>query len=152
MSKTASLSHHHPVSHRPAPRHERPGRLVAWIAAGAVVAAAGLAAWLVLGNGEESADPGEALIGQMRAAASGAAPPSHAFGGSLAVSSGANGLMVTAQGLPTKACVQAGWRLAKDGTVIVNGTLPTRLSAARLADLCGQAEGGATLTWVPDGK
>jgi hypothetical protein len=41
-----------------------------------------------------------------------------------------------------------GWRLAKQGTIVVNGVLPQRLSAARLSELC--SGDNATLLWVPD--
>lgn len=119
-------------------------------AATAALVAGGLAVWLMAGPGDPAADPTATLLDQMHQAAAGTAAPTHAFGGALAVTYGNGRQNVTAESLPAKACVQVGWHLAKEGTIIVNGILPMRLSAAKLADLCGDREGGATLTWVPD--
>lgn len=147
MGKIASAPH--AVSRKPGPPAAKPhGHATALIAA-AVVATA-LAVWAMLRPGVPADDPAQALLDQMHRAAAGNVAATHAFGGGLAVTHGNGRINVSADGLPGKACVQVGWHLAKEGTIIVNGTLPLRLSAARLSELCSEREGGATLTWVPD--
>ncbi len=134
---------------KPAPHKSGHGGLAAGIVAGLMAGVAAL--YFALVPATHRADPTKALLAQMQAAATGAAPATHAFGGRLSVTLGDGPANVTAENLPAKACVQVGWRLSKDGTVIVNGVLPQRLSAARLSELCA-SEGGATLTWVPDAE
>ncbi|MGE4279082.1 MAG: hypothetical protein AB7G62_05805 [Magnetospirillum sp.] len=107
-----------------------------------------LALWLLIDAENKTGDPVEMLVAQMQAAAKGENPvPFHALGGALRTLYGQGRINVIAEDVPSGPCVKAGWRLAKIGTLIVNGTLPTRLSAAKLTELC---ESGATLTWIPD--
>ncbi|MGE5547722.1 MAG: hypothetical protein ACM33T_12545 [Solirubrobacterales bacterium] len=122
-----------------------------WVGAAALVAA-GAWAWQTFGPGD-ALTPEEKLVEQMTLAASGTVYPTHAFGGELSIQRGERGLNVIARNLPAKACVTVGWRLAKSGTIIVNGNMPVRLSAARLSEICAEPDAdatGATLTWVPD--
>ncbi|AVM76298.1 hypothetical protein [Magnetospirillum gryphiswaldense] len=121
-----------------------------WLGAGlaAMLLGGGVALWLLLGRGEAEMDPSDMLLAQMQAAAAGGNVPAfHALGGQLRAVQGSGRINVVASDVPASQCVKAGWRLAKLGTVIVNGVLPQRLSAAKLSELC---EGGATLTWIPD--
>lgn len=121
-----------------------------WLGAGlaAMVLGGGIAIWLLLGRDGGEVDSADMLLAQMQAAAAGAnAPAFHALGGQLRTMQGNGRINVVASDVPATQCVKAGWRLAKLGTVIVNGVLPQRLSAAKLSELC---EGGATLTWIPD--
>lgn len=136
---------HHPPP-RPARKSGHAG-LVATLLVGAALLAAG--AWYVLPGNMAKPDPVDQLLDQMQAAAGGTVAPVHAFGGALTVARSNGRSNVTAEALPSKPCVQVGWRLSKEGTIIVNGVLPQRLSAAKLSELCS-SEGGATLTWVPD--
>jgi hypothetical protein len=145
MTAIPPVRRHAPIRHPGSvPRGRR--RAAAIIAA---VAAVVLGATLVgMGmSGTPRADHLETLLGQMRAAAAGTVEPVHAFGGTLSAMRGNGRTNVIAEGLPSRICVQAGWRLAREGTVIVDGVLPARLSAARLSELC--AGDGAILTWVP---
>lgn len=130
---------------RAAPHGGGRGLLITLSALALAGVAGGL--WLWLG-GAPAADPGAQFLAQMQAAGRGEVVPTHAFGGTLTVVQSNGRLSVVADGVPSRACVQVGWRLAKEGTIIVNGTLPTRLSAAKLSDLC--SGDGAVLTWVPD--
>lgn len=145
---TASAHHHGPAPHGPvhftAPKKHGHGGLIAALVAALLLAAVALWLWL---PGAAKPDPTEALLDQMRAAAAGTVAPKHAFGGTLSVLRANGRNTVIAAGLPSKACVQVGWRLAREGTIIVDGVLPQRLSAAKLSELC--AGDGATLTWVP---
>lgn len=152
MGKIASAPRavsHKPGPHKPAAARPRGHAAAIALTAAALVATA-LAVWIMLRPGVPTRDPAQALLDQMHRAAAGDVAAIHAFGGGLAVTHGNGRMNVSAEGLPAKACVQVGWHLAKDGTIIVNGTLPMRLSAARLSELCSEREGGATLTWVPD--
>ena len=141
--------HGRPVPHHPAhPHPSRSHRSLALTTALVLsLTAAGAALWAWQG-GTSGTDPGTQLLAEMEAAAQGRTVPTHAFGGSLTVVQGNGPMNVVAEGVPSRACVQVGWRLAKQGTIIVNGTLPQRLSAAKLSDLCSGDD--ATLTWIPD--
>lgn len=134
------------TTHKPHPAHR--GGMGGWATlAVAALAAAGAGLWFALG-GPPPVDTSAQLLAQMEAAAEGEVVPTHVFGGALTVSAANGRTNVTAEAVPSRACVQVGWRLARSGTVIVNGTLPQRLSAAKLSELCsGEA---ATLLWVPD--
>lgn len=145
--KPAPISASAPPARRlrhPAHRDGHAG-LVTILVIALTVAGAGLWYWM---GGAPTRDPGVELQAQMEAAAQGSGPSTHVFGGALSVNRGNGRASVVAEGVPSKACVQVGWRLAKEGTIIVNGTLPTRLSAARLSELC--SGDGATLMWVSE--
>ncbi|MBC7951311.1 MAG: hypothetical protein H7Z12_05735 [Rhodospirillaceae bacterium] len=133
-----------PAPHHPAQKHGHTGLIIALVL-GAVSLAT---AWFVLPAKMATVDPVDQLLEQMQAAAEGNVAPVHAFGGALTVARANGRSTVTAEALPSKPCVQVGWRLSKEGTIIVNGMLSQRLSAAKLSELCS-SEGGATLTWVP---
>ncbi|MBC7907226.1 MAG: hypothetical protein H7Y60_10835 [Rhodospirillaceae bacterium] len=150
---------HHPAP-KPAPKHQAPGHhhphpapksghggLIAVL----VIAAALLAAvvWYVMPARVARLDPVDQLLDQMQAAADGTVAPVHVFGGALTVTRANGRSTVTAEALPSKPCVQVGWRLSKEGTIIVNGVLSQRLSAAKLSEMCS-GEGGASLTWRPE--
>lgn len=110
----------------------------------------GILSWLISTHDRVDAD--EVFVAQMRQAALGATVSSHVFGGNLSVASGNGQKNVTAEHVPSRSCVHAGWRLARDGAVVVNGVLPLRLSASRLSELCSQNGDTATLMWVPEKK
>ncbi|MCA1909581.1 MAG: hypothetical protein LDL39_14575 [Magnetospirillum sp.] len=130
----------------PSPHRLRPWVLVSGLVA--ITVGGGLALWLLMDAENHAGDPTDLLVSQMQTAAKGGNPPPfHALGGALRTLYGQGRINVVAEDVPSGPCVKAGWRLAKSGTIIVNGVLPTRLSAAKLTELC---EGGATLTWAPD--
>lgn len=139
--KPAPTKHPMPSPHRVSPRVLVTGLV-------AIALGGGLALWLLMDAENRAGDPTDLLVAQMQAAGRGENPPPfHALGGALRTLYGQGRINVVAEDVPSGPCVKAGWRLAKSGTVIVNGVLPTRLSAAKLTELC---DGGATLTWVPD--
>lgn len=145
-ARPAAHPHPHPHPHA-APPARRGGHGGAVTIAVIALMAAGAGLWWLLG-GPPAVDPGAQLQAQMEAAAQGVVAPTHAFGGPLTVTQANGRTNVVAEGVPSRACVQVGWRLAKEGTIVVNGTLPQRLSAARLSDLC--SGDGATLLWIPE--
>lgn len=121
-----------------------------WMSAGAaaILSGGGVALWLLLAAERASGDPADMLVAQMQAAGRGESSPAfHVLGGGLRTVYGMGRINVIAEDVPSSPCVKAGWRLAKSGTIIVNGVLPSRLSAAKLSELCAN---GATLIWVPD--
>ncbi|MEW5729863.1 MAG: hypothetical protein AB1918_18685 [Pseudomonadota bacterium] len=142
-------SHHHPARPaHPGPRARKGhGGLIAGLAALAL-AAAGVAWWLA-GDPSDGLTDEERLVKQIHSAAQGSAPPVHAFGGELKAVHGDRGLSVEAKGVPSKACVSAAWRLAREGIVTVNGTTPMRISAGILSELCAEVPEGATIRWQP---
>jgi hypothetical protein len=141
-------SHHHHPPHHPAPKPVRATRV--WVMVVALVAVGIAIAALKGGGGHKSTAPQDVLIDQMHQAAAGTVVSPHAFGGVLRAEKSNGRVNVTAEGLPSSACVEAGWQLAREGTVIVNGVLPQRISAARLSELCNLAPKGATLIWAPN--
>ncbi len=140
-----------PPRHPSSPRGHAAKRRVPALPVLAGVAVAGAAAiWAMSGGGHHAPPDRQAqLLDQFRQAAAGTVASPHAYGGALTVVAANGQINVTAAGLPEAACVQAGWQLAREGTVIVNGVLPQRISAAKLAELCSLDPQGATLVWVP---
>ncbi|MBI2241814.1 MAG: hypothetical protein HYU59_13555 [Magnetospirillum gryphiswaldense] len=136
------------ASKRPLSHPHRVNPTVLGLGLAAIALGGGLALWLLMDAENNAGDPTDLLVAQMQAAAKGENPPPfHALGGALRTIYGQGRINVVAEDVPSGPCVKAGWRLAKTGTLIVNGVLPTRISAARLTELC---ENGATLTWAPD--
>lgn len=96
----------------------------------------------------EMAD-GQRLAEQIAAAAEAAPMPTHLLGGPLrrTVQEG-QPTVVVAEKVPPQACTAAGWTLVRKGTLSINGITPSRLSAARITELCNQSS-VASLRWVP---
>jgi len=92
---------------------------------------------------------GAELSHQIELAAKGTPLPPRKDGITIHILTGSGVNIVTAEAVPAKLCVSAGWDLAKDGTLSVNGITPMRISAARLAELCN-ANPPATLVWTPE--
>lgn len=92
---------------------------------------------------------GAELSHQIEAAAKGASPEERHDGIVIRLLSSGGVMVVTADQVPPKLCVSAGWDLVKDGTLTINGVTPLRVSAARLAELCN-ANPPATLVWTPE--
>ena len=117
---------------------------------GAMIALAAVASvWLA----KPTAEPptGQILAVQMEAAAGGRNLDRHVFGGAIGVSMHEGRVAVTAEAVPSNACVSAGTRLAHSGVVSVNGNTPVRVSASRMTTLCFE-QPTATLVWQPKGK
>lgn len=149
-AKKHPAGHHQPGHHQAPPKPKtRGGAGKVMLILGAIVLA-GAGAWIAFGPKGDGLTTDERLLKQMHDAATGSVVATHAFNGELSVTRGERGLNVVAKGLPSKACVSVAWRLAREGTVIVNGTMPMRISAGRLTELCADTEGGSTLTWVPE--
>ena len=96
----------------------------------------------------EMAD-GQRLAEQIAAAAETAPMPTHLLGGPLrrTVQEG-QPTVVVAEKVPPHVCAAAGWTLVRKGTLSINGITPSRLSAARITELCNQSS-VASLRWVP---
>jgi hypothetical protein len=138
--------HHHP--HHPPPRAaKKHGHGGLWAIIAVVAAIVAGAAWHLAGDPSDGLTPEERLVKQMQTAATGAVAPTHVFGGGLEVSREGSGLTITAKDVPSKACVSAAWRLAREGVVSINGITPVRISAGKLSELC--ADGEATISWAP---
>ncbi|MDK9719696.1 MAG: hypothetical protein OEL53_00785 [Rhodospirillales bacterium] len=112
----------------------------------AVLAAGGGYFWVLKARGPAEPTP-EALVTQMEDTLISAAPAKNIYGGMIFSDHG-NPPSVTVAGIPNKACVSAGWRLARTGVVTINGVMPERISAAILAEICNQGDGNA-LSWSP---
>jgi hypothetical protein len=139
---------HAPHPHKHAAPKPKGGAGKAMLIIGALLLAAA-GAWIAFGDKGDGLTSEERLLKQMHDAAAGMVVSPHTFNGELTVVRGDQGLNVVATNLPSKACVSVAWRLAREGTVVINGTMPMRVSAGKLTELCSEQEGGATLTWVP---
>jgi len=90
------------------------------------------------------------LAEQIIAAAQTVPPPTHQFGGPLRrISQDGQATVVVAELVPPHACAVAGWALLRKGTLTINGVTPSRMSAARVTELCNQGPSLASLRWVP---
>lgn len=150
---------HHPKSFHPAPPRREAGgkngrsrhRLLALAGIATVLAALGWGA-LALRPGPKGggAPTPEAFAEQMEAAArAGGGTVPHVFGGTIRSERNGSTLALVADNVPPPVCVSVGWKLVRKGLLSINGTMPLRVSAAKLSDLCYQEEGGAVLTWIP---
>jgi len=84
----------------------------------------------------------------MQAVAAGAPPPATGSGMVFHAERRNGQTIVTAENVPPGPCVSAGWKLVRRGTLTINGTTPTRVSAARLAELCNESA-TASVVWIP---
>lgn len=145
----------HAASHRQhsRPRTQRPPekqpRLGLWSAVVMAAVSVAVLVWLALQGPRDSAGATE-LVEQMVAAVnSNDGATQHVLGGRLYTRREAGQVVVVADGLGQKECVQAGWALVKRGLVRVNGVAPQRVSAAVLAEMCAKADDTSKLEWLP---
>lgn len=127
------------------------GKIAAAIIGLGLVAALGTAAAVLLPgrSGPPTATP-EAFAEQMESAARSPGPPlHHVYGGTIRAERNGATLALVADKVPSAACVSVGWKLVRKGLLSINGTMPLRVSAGKLSELCSQEEGGAVLTWIP---
>lgn len=118
--------------------------------AAVLAAAAGAGALLVPRTGSAPAATPEAFAEQMEAAARSPGPPlHHVYGGTIRAERNGATLALVADKVPAAACVSVGWKLVRKGLLSINGTMPLRVSAGKLSELCSQEDGGAVLTWIP---
>jgi hypothetical protein len=155
---TTSATHaksfaHAPSPHKPAHRpHGGKAKLLALVGIALVVAALGGAALMMRPTlrGDGSTATPEAFAEQMEAAArAGGGTIAHVFGGTIRTERNGSVLALVADNVPPSACVSVGWKLVRKGLLSINGTMPLRVSAAKLAELCNQEDGNAVLTWIP---
>lgn len=124
---------------------------LAWALALIAIGVATTLWWLRPWN-RAPADPADSLLAQMQSLANGGQAgglSAHALGGMVRMVDLNGQRAISASTVPEGPCVSVGWRLARTGTVIVNGKIAPRLTAAKLAEMCA---GGATLTWLPNSK
>lgn len=155
---SSSAAHHSKPFHPTPCRPDTPSKgghartkLMALAGIVAVLTALGLGAMALRPGQKGAAAPTpEAFAEQMEAAArAGGGTTPHVFGGTIRSERNGNTLALVADGVPPAVCVSVGWKLVRKGLLSINGTMPLRVSAARLSDLCYQEEGGAVLTWIP---
>ncbi len=160
MSSTASRlasNGHSPPGHAPVHGHggarsatPKPRRGWGWLAL-ALIVIGGAALLLAMTSRSAHGLTGQDLARDCRGLLTGTAPPADTGGVSLRVAMANGHASVVAEGVPPRACVGAAWDLVKDGTVAINGLVPLRVSGAKLAELCNQAE-TATMRWTPQGR
>jgi hypothetical protein len=131
------------------PRHPKekasPWHVTGMVIALLVILAAGLAIGFRDRSGDQQTRP---LVAQMEAAVHGNIPATNIFGGALRVAVQNGRTVVTVEGIPAGECVSSGWDLVRKGLLTVNNVTPTRVSAAKLNDICHDDD-TATLVWTP---
>jgi hypothetical protein len=102
-----------------------------------------------LNYGSEHDEPTPAkLAEQVIAASEGNLTSVHVYGGAMIIKTGQGATRVTAHNLPPRVCAAAGWLLVRKGTLTINDTTPSRVSAAVIADLCHEKD-MANISWSP---
>jgi hypothetical protein len=134
-----------PRRRRPPPRQSR---LAPWLIGTAVVVGAAAGYWLQ-GDDEEPRKAHKVFIAEMKRALAGRDAVSYSFGGTIEVEMIQGRKIAIARRVPQAICVEAGWELVRMGTISVNGVMPQKVSAGKLADLCSREPGGATVEWTP---
>lgn len=117
-----------------------------------LLAGLGIGAYVTKQSGDETSDAksdAATLIAQIRAGSEGWVQGANVFGGELKSLGEGSRHAVVVTNIPNKACVEAGLALAKDGIISVNGVLPPRISAGKLAILCNDGNNASTLNWTP---
>lgn len=153
-----SASHVHSTSGASKPHAHHPSRPKvakkrfgwAWLVALGLMAGGGVLAVQLAGHGLPHVTGAE-LSHVIELASKGVPPVPRKDGIVIRTLSSSGVTVVTAENVPPKICVSAGWDLVKDGTLTVNGITPMRVSAAKLSELC-YANSSATITWMPDEK
>lgn len=140
----------HPPKAKPRPPKRK---RALWITvAGVVVVGIAVGTWFVLPSDVPRGLPSGAaniFFARMQQAAAGESIEASAFHGAIRTERKGGVTMVTAENVPPQLCVSVGWKLVRRGVLTINGITPMRVSAARLAELCNQGEGTATVLWVP---
>jgi len=119
---------------------------------GGVALAGAIGAWMAFSPPSPQGLPsgaGEVFFTQMQRAAAGEPVETSVFNGAIRTERKGGVTLVTAENVPPPLCVSVGWKLVRRGVLTINGITPMRVSAARLAELCNQTEGNATLLWAP---
>ena len=89
------------------------------------------------------------LIEQMTQVAQGGKITQHALGGALSAGVMAGKPVVVAEGVPHDDCASVAWVFANRGTIVINRTMPKKVSPTVLSKLCSAVAEGATLVWFP---
>lgn len=119
---------------------------------GLVLIALGIGAYITKQTGDETKDDTSdvgALIGQIKAASDGWVQGPNVYGGEIKSLGEGSRHTVMVTRIPSKVCVEVGLALAKEGIVTVNGVLPPRISAGKLAVLCSADGEVSSLGWTP---
>ena len=125
--------------------------LPAWLlwAAGCAIAVCIVVIVSVAINQSDEAPDYSSLVEQFRLASEGAAPMTNVYGGIIGKGKDEGRITVTADRIPQKACVNAGWVLAQEGGLTINGLKLLRITAAILVETCARQGANATITWSP---
>jgi ribosomal protein L19 len=119
---------------------------------GLLLVALGVGAYVTKQTGDDVRDEKSdtaTLIAQIKAGSEGWVQGANVFGGELKSQGEGSRHAVLVTKIPSKVCVEAGLALAKDGIITVNGVMPPRVSAGKLAVLCNEGGNESTLSWVP---
>ena len=125
------------------------GLVLTLIGIAVVLAGGGAFWWYGKSQDQKPALPeSAALMEQMRAATTGWVEGGNIYGGKLTTEEVNGHHVVTVTDLPNKACVEAGWALAREGQVTINGVFLPRISAGKLAELCSSGANKSILVWA----
>ncbi len=123
---------------------------LAWGLVAGAIAASVAGYFIFAGSGpQEKLKPNLVLIEQMKNVALGKVLKTHTFEGALRTGTRAGRAYVTAEAIPTGACVSAAWVFVNRGNISINGVTPQKISPSILSKLCAMRGESAILTWFP---
>jgi hypothetical protein len=133
---------------RAAPPKKKRSNLVIWEWAIVLLLIGGLAAtFLFISSAPDPQRQATDLVVQMKAAALGRPLGAKVFDNYPTVQRNKQVAVVSIDKIPPKVCVLVSWDLYHFGFITVNGSTPSRVTAAKLVELCNENE-TATLTWT----
>jgi hypothetical protein len=125
-------------------------RLIAWEWGIVLCLLSGLIITLLaMSHGPDPKHQAADLVEELRSVAASRPIGTPMFGVFPAVLGSGRDMKIVVSKVPPKVCVLASWDLYRLGGITVNNVTPSRVSAAKLVELCN-LEGTATITWFPN--
>ncbi len=125
-------------------------RLIAWEWGIVLCLLSGLIITLLaMSHGPDPKHQAADLVEELRAVAASRPIGTPIFGVFPAVLGSGRDMKIVVGKVPPKVCVLASWDLYRLGGISVNNVTPSRVSAAKLVELCNLDE-TATITWFPN--
>ena len=125
-------------------------RLIAWEWGIVLCLLSGLVITLLaMSHGPDAKHQATQLVDELRAVAASRPVGTPIFGAYPSVLGSGRDMKIVVGKVPPKVCVLASWDLYRQGGITVNGVTPSRVSAAKLVELCNLDE-TATIIWFPN--
>lgn len=125
-------------------------RLIAWEWGIVLCLLSGLVITLLaMSHGPDPKHQAAQLVDELRSVAASRPIGDPLFGSYPSVLGSGRDMKIVVGKVPPKVCVLASWDLYRQGGITVNGVTPSRVSAAKLVELCNLDE-TATIIWFPN--